>query len=729
MVKSTKRLSILTPDEVYSIFKLPVFSDEEREVYFTLSDKERSHYQTLRGSSSKLYFLLQLGYFKAKNQFFAFSWQEITKDRKYLIRRYALLKSEVSKELPVKNTKMALQKTILDILKYRNFDQDESHWVAEKSLQLCRVHIQPRFVLTELLRLFENKKIVLPGYSTLQKIISNSVTKEKLRLNQIVKKSFPTDINKKLNDLLVSNDSFYELTVLKKRAKDFKLNQIKQEIVNHNEIKDLYLYSCDFLPSLEISHENIKHYASLAEYYPIHRLQNMPRMQAHLYLLCFSFHCYEKISDNLISSFIYQVSNSSQLAKSFAKDKIAEVSTEHKEQLNRTGELIHLFVDKTIDEKSQFKDVKEKAFSILDEEKIKNVVNFLSGGRLTSSYYEWQYILSISRKSTLNLRPLFLAIEFKSTLESDPLIEIVSEVKRIFKSGKTSLWKDVKEAMKDIVPARLKSSIKETAQYEFYIYSLLKNGLEAGDIYYSSSTKFKSFEEDLITDEELKNSQEILKSLDLPLLEIPMAKRLKLLKEKLEEKYREVNEKINRGDHELKFSTKNEAISWHLPYKKQEDNVNNFFYEKLPQISIISVLQFVNQHCEFLDSFKHIQSQNPAPDFSSLIACLVSYGERFGHSKMANISDMKIHKLRSIGSNYMQLENIRAANDVITNATAKLPIFKHFNFNVGSLHASADGQKFEAKRPVFEARYSPKYFGLHKGLVNYSLGVVEAKLL
>ena len=63
-------------------------------------------------------------------------------------------------------------------------------------------------------------------------------------------------------------------------------------------------------------------------------------MQAHLYLLFFSFHCYEKISDNLISSFIYQVSNSSQLAKSFAKDKLAEVSTEHKEQLNRTGELI-----------------------------------------------------------------------------------------------------------------------------------------------------------------------------------------------------------------------------------------------------------------------------------------------------------------------------------------------------------------------------------------------------
>jgi TnpA family transposase len=329
----------------------------------------------------------------------------------------------------------------------------------------------------------------------------------------------------------------------------------------------------------------------------------------------------------------------------------------------------------------------------------------------------------LTRKSTLNLRPLFLSIDFKSTLESDPLMEIISEVKLLLKSGKSSLWEGVKEAMKDIVPARLKSSIKENAQYEFYIYSLLKNGLEAGDIYYSSSTRFKSFEEDLITDEELDNSQHLIKSLNLPLLEMPMAERLKSLKERLETKYIEVNEKIKRGDHELKFSTKNKTISWHLPYKKQEDNTNNFFYEKLPQISIISVLQFVNQHCGFLDSFKHIQAQysKRVPDLSSLIACLISYGERFGHSKMANISDMKIHQLRSMGSNYLRLESTRAANDVITNATANLPIFEHFNFSVGSLHASADGQKFESKRPVFEARYSPKYFGLHKGLVNYSL--------
>ena len=40
--------------------------------------------------------------------------------------------------------------------------------------------------------------------------------------------------------------------------------------------------------------------------------------------------------------------------------------------------------------------------------------------------------------------------------------------------------------------------------------------------------------------------------------------------------------------------------------------------------------------------------------------------------------------------------NLNAANDCITNATARLPIFKHYNIQEDVIHASADGQKFEA---------------------------------
>ena len=47
--------------------------------------------------------------------------------------------------------------------------------------------------------------------------------------------------------------------------------------------------------------------------------------------------------------------------------------------------------------------------------------------------------------------------------------------------------------------------------------------------------------------------------------------------------------------------------------------------------------------------------------------------------------------------------------------------FWHYNIQEDILHASADGQKFEAKRETFRTRYSSKYFGTSKGVSAVSL--------
>ncbi len=44
--------------------------------------------------------------------------------------------------------------------------------LSEKARQLTRIHAQPRFLMTELLRILEIDRIVVPGYSTFQKIMS-----------------------------------------------------------------------------------------------------------------------------------------------------------------------------------------------------------------------------------------------------------------------------------------------------------------------------------------------------------------------------------------------------------------------------------------------------------------------------------------------------------------------------------------------------------------------------
>jgi len=62
---------------------------------------------------------------------------------------------------------------------------------------------------------------------------------------------------------------------------------------------------------------------------------------------------------------------------------------------------------------------------------------------------------------------------------------------------------------------------------------------------------------------------------------------------------------------------------------------------------------------------------------------------------------------------------VREGNDQISNATAKSPIFRHYNID-DMIHSSSDGQKFETQIPTVRSRHSPKYFGLKKGITNYT---------
>ena len=62
MSNNSKRLAILSQDEVQALFGLPNFSDEEREIYFSLDPDETLIFESLRQTSAKLLFLIQLGY-------------------------------------------------------------------------------------------------------------------------------------------------------------------------------------------------------------------------------------------------------------------------------------------------------------------------------------------------------------------------------------------------------------------------------------------------------------------------------------------------------------------------------------------------------------------------------------------------------------------------------------------------------------------------------------------
>lgn len=124
----------------------------------------------------------------------------------------------------------------------------------------------------------------------------------------------------------------------------------------------------------------------------------------------------------------------------------------------------------------------------------------------------------------------------------------------------------------------------------------------------------------------------------------------------------------------------------------------------------------------FLGAFSHVLDRyvKHEPDPREILACIVAMGTNMGLWKMADVSGLGHQSMMTTARNYLRLETPRAANDAITNAIAVLPAFHLYDIK-DALHSSSDGQRMETQIDTINARHSPKYFGLQKGVSAYTL--------
>src|SRR5439155_1747691 len=85
---SKKQINLLTDAEIEDIYARPKFNDVERDYFFQLSDDERNLLKKYASTKSKLFFILQIGYFKAIKQFYKFTLDEVVGDVNYIITKH-----------------------------------------------------------------------------------------------------------------------------------------------------------------------------------------------------------------------------------------------------------------------------------------------------------------------------------------------------------------------------------------------------------------------------------------------------------------------------------------------------------------------------------------------------------------------------------------------------------------------------------------------------------------
>nr|WP_230322514.1 MULTISPECIES: DUF4158 domain-containing protein [unclassified Bacillus (in: firmicutes)] len=336
-MNTQKRLTILTTDEINQLYSRPHFTTKERVQYFSLSQMENELLYTLRSIKSKIYFILQLGYFKSKHLFFRFDLCEVEEDIQYILKVH-FNGAEFSDFGSIdKKTRLNQQQLILKRFNYRLCDSQSRLDLKEQARRAVTVSGKPIFIFRELINYLTNKRIVIPGYSFMQEVVGNAITYEQQRLIMIIQNQLSETDKQYLKELLYNSSGLYEITRIKHEPKDFSMNEIKREIECGKDIHSLFQLANTILPQLKISNESIKYYASLVEYYSVYKLKQFDESLIYIYLLCFIFHRYQRMNDNLINSFIYKMRKYNDDILSFAKEQIYTYYTENQGDFKKVG--------------------------------------------------------------------------------------------------------------------------------------------------------------------------------------------------------------------------------------------------------------------------------------------------------------------------------------------------------------------------------------------------------
>ena len=733
MNRTPKRLRILGDDEIEVLYERPRFTHEERMEYLKLSCEENAVLEQLHSIKSRLHFILQLGYFKARHQFFAFDLEDVWEDASYVRDRYFPAFQLADIDI-AKVTRLRQQRLILKLFNYRHCRAKERQQLETKARQAARVDSKPIYVFRELMHYLAAERIVSPAYSVMQDLVGKALSCEQNRLTDTLRCVLKASAIKSLNALLEDATGLYKITLLKRAPRDFSRREIACEIERGQQIRDSYELAKTLLPSLDISNESIKYYASLVTYYSVFRLKQLDEWLVYLYLLCFIYHRYQRLHDNLLSTLIYHVRRYTDEAKGEAKERVYSQRIEGNDNLLRAGRILRFFTDDSIAEQTPFVEVRAKAFSILEREKIDLVADHITTeARFDESAFQWEHIDKLTHQFKRHLRPILRAVDWEASSAQQPLLEAIHFLKDAFAKGR-SLSQYPTETLPDyFIPDTVKRYLYDldengntlllTDRYEFLVYRLLRNGLEAGNIFCQDSLRFRSFEDDLLDDRRWQQKETLIASTGLAILKQPIREHLSELEERLENRLFEVNQRISLGENQhFELKQRGPHLRWTLQYPRDTEPVNHTFFDTVPTVDIGSVLHFVNRHCHFMEAFEHVLGRYTKQeiDDNATIASLIAWASNMGLGRMGENSDIAYQTLASMSDNFIRLETLKGANDRVSNAISSLSIFRHYDID-DVIHSSSDGQKFETRTSTFNARHSPKYFGLKKGVVTYTL--------
>ncbi|WP_219795227.1 Tn3-like element Tn4401 family transposase, partial [Klebsiella pneumoniae] len=660
-----------------------------------------------------------------------FDWDEVEDDCAFVLSRY--FHGEVFEPKAItKHERYTQREQIAKLFGYWPWSAAFLPQLEQQAARTVRRDVTPGFVAAELIVWLNEHKIIRPGYTTLQELVSETLSAERRRLGNLLEQALDESAKAALSQLLVRDDTLSQLAALKQDAKNFGWRQMVREREKRATLEPLHAIAKTLLPKLDVSQQNLLYYASLANFYTVHDLRNLKADQTQLYLLCYAWVRYRQLSDNLVDAMAYHMKQLEDESSAGAKQSFADEQVRRQQETPRVGRLLSLYVDDSVADPTPFGEVRQRAYKIMPRDTLQTTAQRMSVKPASKLALQWQAVDGLADRMRRHLRPLYVALDLSGSNPDSPWLAALAWAKGVFAKQQRLSQRPLDEWPAATLPKRLRPYLltfdadgKPTGlhadRYEFWLYRQIRKRLQSGELYLDDSLQHRHFSDELV---EMDRKIDVLAKMEIPFLQQPVHAQLDALTAELRTQWLAFNRELKQGKlTHLEYNKDTQKLTWRKPKSENEKAREKAFYEKLPFCDVADVFRFVNDECKFLSAFTPMQPRyaKKVADADSLMAVIIAQAMNHGNHVMARTSDIPYHVLDSGYQQYLRQATLHAANDCISNAIATLPIFPYYSFDLETLYGAVDGQKFSVERPTVKARYSRKYFGRGKGVVAYTL--------
>ena len=692
----------------------PIFSSGDRKKFFNISTGIEEIVDTLRTPTNKVCFIVMLGYFRATRRFFIRRFHQ--KDIEFVAKRLAFKFHQIKVGFYNKFLYHRHKKIILEYHGIREFGELEKQTIAREIQSTIRSQLRPKLILLRMLEILASNKIEIPTYNILANLIVEGQKEHKLKLSNVIEKSL-TEKSRKILDTLLEKENQddvqlekqrYKLTLLKKFNQSTKPKKVKANIEDLLTLKKLFYSLEHTFESLNLSYDGIKYYALSvirSEIFQVSRRSNESR---YLHLVAFVVHQFFSLQDLLIDSFLSSVLSNTNSAKREDKEQYYDMRKKCNKPLLKIfddfdqGYLTFSMIEQVVKNPGLSNDEKvERIDSLLTENKKRRIEAKIrvdaykketENINKDTTYYDHLEAKSVKLQNRVS--EIVKHIEFAKETSAPLLMEAV----KYFKEKDGNIDKNAPSKFLSVDEEDLifdEQGKFRISLYKSLLFRHLSEAIKAGTINLRYSYKYRPLDEYMISKAKWRDKlKEFLKRADLTAFSSFKAV-LEELERLVDEAYRRTNQNIINGKNENVKFRKDGTFILHTP-KVENDEIEHLS-ELFPQkeyISLLEILNTINNASGFLDTFEHwqVKYNRPKPSEKTFLAGIMGYGCNIGTNKIAKISK-KINgrELENTVNWYFSENNVSSANDRILSLMDSLNLPNIYRSNRNLLHTSSDG--------------------------------------